>query len=192
MQSERLRILNLLAAGKLTAEQAEQLLQALDGAEDEPRSPAGEAAPAMPARPHWLERLRRFWALPTLLGAALMGLALVGVSGSGFWVVVCLRLPVLVLGLLSGLFGLSLRTSTWVHVRVLQPPGEWPRRITVALPLPLRTFIVLVRLFGWLLPLEAAALERLLRALGEIRADGTPLRVEVQDADGELVEVFVG
>jgi len=50
----------------------------------------------------------------------------------------------------------------------------------------------LVRMFGWALPLETASLERFLRALRDIRHDGTPLRVEVQEADGEMVEVFVG
>lgn len=189
MQAERLRILNLLAAGRLTVEQAERLLQALHRRADETSPPP---APTMPERPYRLERMRRFWLLPILLGGGLATVAGFGFPGSGVGALVCVRLPAFALGVLLGLFGLGLRASTWVHVRVHQPEGEWPRHITVLLPLPLSTLIALVRLFGWLLPLEAPAVEALLRVLGDLRKDGTPLRVEVQDADGDLVEVFVG
>ncbi|HJS28374.1 MAG TPA: hypothetical protein VJ768_02045, partial [Anaerolineales bacterium] len=70
-----------------------------------------------------------------VLGAFLLLLA-VQFSVAGFWYF-CLGIP-FIIGFLILLLGVYSRSSRWLHIRIQQPPGEFPSKISVSLPLPIR------------------------------------------------------
>ncbi|RME08723.1 MAG: hypothetical protein D6803_00490, partial [Anaerolineae bacterium] len=84
--------------------------------------------------------------------------------------------------------------SPWLHLRVQQPPGEFPRRIVISLPLPIRPLAWALRRFGRWIPLrDATALDELLLALDQAAREGEALFVEVDEGeDAEKVTVYLG
>lgn len=199
---EKERVLEMVAQGKITPEEAMGLIKALEAGADEPD--AGEAgggsglgAGSGGEFEAVRARARRFSALPLWSGTGLTVLAaywlftLVRDAQYGLWFACAwfpLALGILLLALASGGFG-----ARWVYVDVEQGTGEWPERLTFGLPLPLG-------LVGWLLrafrghlrgrwDLETGAiLEALAAATWE-----TPLVVDVEDdEDGDRVRVYIG
>ncbi len=148
--------------------------------------------------PFNVEKWQRWWLYfmwagiaVTVLGGILMYLALQA-SGTGFWFA-CAWAPFL-LGIAVMLLALSSRTAKWLHLRVQQPPGEWPSTIAISFPLPLRLAAWFVRTFGRYIPqLEQAGLDQVLLALGENTSPQAPFYIEVEEGeDGERVEIYIG
>jgi SHOCT-like domain len=134
-----------------------------------------------------------FWtgAAVMIFGALLLALA-IEYSAAGFWYF-CAAVPFL-LGLGVLFLGWYSRTSRWIHIRVRQPPGEWPTNIALSMPLPIRPTAWFVRVFGrWIPQLDATGLDELITALDQSTTPENPLFVQVQDdEDGEEVEIFIG
>jgi hypothetical protein len=110
-----------------------------------------------------------------------------------FWMS-CVWLPLL-LGIAIMVFGVGGRTARWLHVRVNTGEDEWPRRIAISLPLPLRTSAWLVRLFGGFIPgLDEipVPLYEAIMALQDSLTPEDPLYVHVDEPDGAQVEVYIG
>lgn len=85
------------------------------------------------------------------------------------------------------------RTAPWLHVRVHQRPGETPQKIAISFPLPIRLAGWGLRTFGHYIPnMEGVDLEGVMKAIDESAKDGTPFFVDVDDEDGERVQVFIG
>jgi hypothetical protein len=98
-------------------------------------------------------------------------------------------------GILVILIGWASRTARWLHVRVNTGQDEWPRRVAISLPLPLRTSAWLMRTFGHYIPgLDdlPIPLHEAILALQDSLTPDDPLYVKVDDSDGERVEVFIG
>ena len=86
------------------------------------------------------------------------------------------------------------RTSRWLHVRVNTGNTEWPHKIAISFPIPIRLTAWLLRTF---VPkasqLRNTSLDELILALNENTSDSRPLYVDVTDGDkGERVQVFLG
>jgi len=211
-QDEREQILKMVADGKITAEEALKLMQALD------ESPAEETAEivATPLPEEYKEekeepkpqpdpeftkkvnRFRRLWLIPltvgivlTVLGAWWMYTAMLS-SGYGFWFL-CAWFPFL-LGVLIVTLGAISKTSRWIYVNVEQKPGESPRRIVFAFPIPSPLLRWGIRNFGHNIPPEHRdTADIAMKAIFE--EDGAftePLYVDVHDEDGEHVQVYIG
>lgn len=181
---------------------------AADDSRSEPGSPAAEESsePAgaeyeddgfvPPAAPGvW----RYFWLLSLAAGVAITSLSgflvFAGTRGdwNGFWMA-CVWLPLL-LGISVIVFSWSSRTARWVHVRVKTGQDEWPRRIAISLPLPLRTAAWFMRYFGRFIPgLDDVPLpiDEAIMALQQSVRPEDPLYVHVQDSGGEEVQVYIG
>jgi hypothetical protein len=134
-----------------------------------------------------------FWtgAAVMFLGAFLL-LTAAQLSASGFWYF-CAGIPFL-FGLLILLLGVYSRSSRWIHIRIQQPPGEFPSKISLSFPLPIRPAVWFIRVFKrWIPGLDSTGLDELIIALGNNATPETPLYVQVQDdEDGEQVEVYIG
>ena len=210
--NDRLRILEKIEHGEISAEEGWQRLQDLNGADlqadeeflEAERFPGAAALPpaAMPESggmqppPPDFSRWRSLWAIPmwvgigfTILFAYLMSQA--AAAGSVFWML-CVSLP-FALGVLLIVIGWSSRTARWLHLRVQQPPGETPQRIVISVPLPLRFAGWIVRTFrGRIKGMEGIDVEGMLAAVGSNTSPATPLYIEVDEGNGERVQIYIG
>jgi hypothetical protein len=122
-----------------------------------------------------------------------MGAGIATMSG---WWWLCAG-PLLLIGIALLIVGVVSIRSPWIHIRVDTGQDEWPRRIVISLPLPLRFSGWVLRQFGhWMPGLGETGVDELLLALDTFE-DGfspeSPLFIEVEDGeDGERVEVYLG
>ena len=210
--NERLKILEMIQQGTITAQEGLKLIEALGETEDNldqeyllakakleggPDPEVGDEFDPQPAVED-LEKWKKWWIVPfwigvglTVLGGALMYWAWFAKGISlGFilaWIPFLIGVGVLVLGWNS-------RTGPWLHLRIQQKPGEKPRRIFISLPLPIRFFAWILRTFGNLIPgLNATGVDEIILALGESSRAETPLFINVNEGDqGEQVKIYIG
>ncbi|MDT8304887.1 MAG: hypothetical protein RRC07_03030 [Anaerolineae bacterium] len=180
METERQRIMAMVAAGTISAEEGDELLRAM-GAGTVGREPPTDLP------------LRHDWEIP--FGAGLVisffGIASLlrrerGIFASlGAW-------ATLLLGLLVTGVGLSGRSSPWLHVRVQQKEGA-NVHISFPVPLPLAEALLgLARPYvdeetGRYLDGASEFLQTL--RVGDARE---PFSVEIEGDDGEQVLIYLG
>ena len=147
-----------------------------------------------------IEKWRRWWMIPlwigvgiTIIGSLLMFWAYQS-SGFGFWFV-CSWLPFLLgVGVMAMAWGS--RSARWLHLRVQQEPGEWPRTIAFSFPLPLRFAGWVLRTFSYFIPKVNDVdidFDEMIQVLETSTNSDTPLYVEVDEGDGgEIVQIYIG
>jgi hypothetical protein len=230
--NEHTRILAMIEAGQLSVEQGLRLLEAMQagpsGEEtpEEPTDPAWQAAdspapqeavaeepPPVDPQPESapplpdLGRWRRYWLIPFLIGCAVMMLGATwmynayAASGAGVWFA-CAWLPFL-LGVAILALGWGSRTLPWLHLRVDQPPGEWPPRIAFSFPLPLDLGAWFLRAFGDRLGKRLAGfnlgkltpeqVSQMLQTFKKTVTPETPVYIEVDEGENEeKVLIYIG
>jgi hypothetical protein len=232
-ENERLRILEMIDNGLISASEGIKLLDALQG-EDEAASVSNPAAPvaqlsasqpevearlqgasqvepaiivedlpeneapaAHPEINESIDKWRKWWWVPMWVGIAvtvssgiLMFLAWQA-GGYSFWFA-CSWFPFL-LGVAVMALAWSSRTARWLHLRVHQPSGEWPQKIAISIPLPLRLTAWFFRTFGRHIPnMQNTSIDEIIMAL-EHTSNQAPFYVEVDEGErGERVEIFIG
>lgn len=196
---ERRKILQMVADGKISAEEAATLMRSLEeSAEDEiqvieaePAS-SGERVSA-PEFDQIRERARLFAWIPLGVGIILTILtswwmfSIQQKSGLSFWFF-CMSMP-----FLFGVFLIALSgASRWLYVNVDRSrQSDGPKNITLAFPLPLG-------LAGWFLKnfgshLQWDHVDEILTAVLAAKTATEPLIVNVDEGDGgERVQVFIG
>jgi hypothetical protein len=106
----------------------------------------------------------------------------------------CAWLPFL-LGVAVMALAWSSRTSRWLHLRIhqKQKPGEWPQKITLSFPLPLRLTTWALRTFGRYFPqLKNSGVDELILALGKNTSPDNPFYLEVDEGEaGERVQIYI-
>ncbi len=211
MNETRLRVLQMLQDGTITAVEAQELLDALDAgetavpelltakAEPDPEPLTGDII--TPEPPPDMARFRRFWQIPFFISLAFL-------LGSGLWLrslyqrsdgaitlgFVCVWSIFIFTVLLTAL-ALFSRQSPWVHVRVKEQHG---RRIAISLPIPMglaQWGINIAR--GFVSDSTQASLNMAAEFLAEARHNlgqpgADPLIVSVDDDDGDQVRVYIG
>ncbi len=237
-ESERTKILEMIADGTISAEDGVKLLDALDDASEMSASSEEAASPVLtesptnfneeipddfgsndigqqyedvlepdeiyhpdpipsPPDPEEIKKWKRWWVIPmwigvgvTVIGGLLMYSAFAA-SGVGFWFA-CAWFPFM-LGVLVMALAWSSRTSPWLHIRVHQRPGQTPQKIAFSFPLPIRFAGWGLKTFGHHIPnMDGVDLSGVMQALDDSAKDGTPFFVDVDDDDGERVQVFIG
>lgn len=147
--------------------------------------------------PEEAQKWRRFWSVPLWIG---VGFIVVGAflmyysqqsAGIGLWFL-CAWVPFL-LGLAFVVIAWQSRNSAWLHLRIKQPPGEWPQTIALSLPLPLGITAWFIRTFRPFIPhMDDIALDEVLLALQDTTSKESPFYIQVDDEDGEHVEIYIG
>lgn len=212
MQEERRRILEMLQAGTISAEEAAALMEAMGDAEPDTALapvPTTEAPSAFPTEEEQAEEeiiiiekptpsLDEFsppWGLPFGLGLGLLmlGIGVLWVMGylgqmSFFWFF-CGLIPIgwaVVLVLVAAWLAWGL----WLHVRVESADGG---RVRLHIPLPPFGLAVWgLRLAGRFVPrFRESALDEVLEAMQGEWKRGERMVVNVED-DGDYVEVVIG
>jgi uncharacterized integral membrane protein len=201
---ERRKILQMVADGKITAEEAAKLMRTLDqSAEEEIEvieavSGSGSGANAAAEFDQVRKRAMRFAMIPLWVGVILTVLSAWWMfsiqqnAGLNFWFF-CMSMPLL-LGILLIALGAGSGTSRWLYVNVDRThQTEWPRNITIALPLPLG-------LVGWFLKnfgshiegLKNTTVDEVLMAISATKSVTEPLIIHADGGNGERVQVFIG
>ncbi len=214
--SERQQILKMIQDGKITAAEGLTLMQALEEspAEAEPAAlpagdsitepvqsptPIGESEEEQTQREAFfarkVKRFRRLWVIPLsfgvllTVGAAYWMYSALEKAGMGFWFF-CASLP-LALGILVTALAFSSRASRWLYLNVKQKPGEKPSRIVISFPMNLVTW--LFRVFGGAMPgKEREKAGMVMDAFQQSISSDEPVLIEVNEADGEHVQVYIG
>jgi len=168
-------------------------------------NPVGTSAEPNPAPgtdkveviPEEAQKWRRFWSIPLWIG---IGFIVVGAflmyyaqqsAGIGVWFL-CAWVPFLI-GLAFVVIAWQSRNSAWLHLRITQAPGEWPRTIAFSLPLPLGLTAWIIRTFRPFIPhMDDIALDEVLLALQDTTTKETPFYIQVDEEDGEHVEIYIG
>lgn len=171
-----------------------------------PPSSSGMAAPVapgatdnqpedLPFNPR-LKKWQGWWRIPLGIGViatVLTGLLMYSIynaSGFGFWFA-CSWFPFLLSVAILALAGAS-RSAHWLHVRVHQPPGQRPQNIAISFPIPLTLMAWFLRTFRSKIPkMEGVNPDEMILALHHVTPD-KPFYVEVNEDDGERVEVYIG
>jgi hypothetical protein len=203
MSQEQIKVLQMIAEGIISAEEGERLLRVLEATDDVESGPnlmvpsdtepeVGEPVPEpttpQPTKPHWA----RFWLYPTVIGGvlALLGLRYTilaaGDTISGWWLL--LTLPGLILGLLLFLLGWLIRYSYWLHLRI----KDENTNIKISLPLPLSWIRWGIKIARPFVPkLAEVATDDVLDVMAETLLEDS-FSVEVQEVDGEHVQIYYG
>jgi hypothetical protein len=209
---ERRKILQMVADGKISAEEAATLMRAIEeSAEGEAVSAEPEVIEFGPASggerseaPEIDEvrrRANRFSGAFLWIGILITVLTawwMFGIqqnSGLNFWFY-CLGMP-LTFGILMIALGAGSRTSCWLYVNVDRSRSkdqDGPRHISLAFPLPLGFAAWFIRTFGNRIDrLKDTNLDDVVNAIALTKNIKDPLIVHVDDADdGERVQVFIG
>jgi hypothetical protein len=186
--SEQLRILELIEAGEISAEEGARRLGALAEAAETTKPPEPPAAPR-PALVRWLWQ-GAFWTGVALLAGGGLLMASVysqgGATGGLVWGWI-----LFIFGVLVTLLGWWLQRAHWLSVRVRQSKGP---NVTIALPMPLTLTAWALRIARpFVSELEETRADELLLALRDEIRNGNPFFVEVNDEeDGEHVQVYFG
>jgi hypothetical protein len=202
---ERKKILQMVADGKISAEEAATLMRALDeSAEEEvqvfePAPSFGSEKIDAPEFDQVRRRAMRFSGAFLAIGViftVLSAWAMFGIqknNGLNFWFF-CMTMP-LFLGILLTILGAGSRTSRWMYVNVDRlHQTEFPRNITIAFPLPLGLVAWFLKNFGNNISgLKKTNVDEIIQAIAMAKNISEPLIVNVDDSDdGEKVQVFIG
>lgn len=216
---ERRKILQMVADGKISAEEAATLMRALDASNVEeasaemeiievrPASSAEGAGSSYQEKSHAPEldavrmRAHRFSGAFLWIGTivtVLIAWWMFNVqqnSGLNFWFF-CLSLP-LTLGILLIALGAGSRTSRWLYVNVDRSQSkdqDGPRKISLAFPLPLGFASWFLRTVGrHIEELRDKNVDAIADTIALAKNMTEPLIVHVDDdSDGTQVQVFIG
>jgi hypothetical protein len=99
------------------------------------------------------------------------------------------------LGMILIVIGATSRSSRWMYVNVDRShQEEWPKHITLALPLPLGLVSWFLANFGSHIDgLNRTSVDEIIQAIAMTKHVNEPLIVNVDEGnDGEKVQVFIG
>ena len=147
-----------------------------------------------------VEKWRRWWLIPLSFGVGISAVAGAFMlwtfqnAGFSFWFL-CTSI-FFIFGVVILVLAVQSRNARWLHLRVKQKPGERPRTIAFSFPLPLRLASWLMRVFGRLMPhmghTNPEDIFMALNAVDETVSIENPIYINVDDEDGEKVEIFIG
>lgn len=197
---DRMRILQMIEDGQISAAEGLQLLTALPAEEPTvipppPPRPRPTPSPTPPEFSYW----RNWWLIPfgigvgiVVLGASLMAWAYNASGGLSFWFA-CAAFP-FTIGVIVMALAAASRASKWIHIRIKSQKGKGPRNLALSFPLPVRPVAWFIRTFGQQIPaLQRTAVDEMLLALDESATGDNPVYVDVHDEDdGEHVQVYIG
>ena len=201
METNRLEILNKVKAGEISVEEGARLLNSLESKPGPEALPLPGDAVMQEASPEDLseagvERYRNWWLYPLWVGLGILifasGLMSWGYTSGQFFWFYCAWLPLL-LGLLVIVLSAWSRRARWLHVRVNENKPEKSTNIKISFPLPTGIAGWFLRTFGSSIPKlkEKGIAERVLPLIDTLENSTEPVVIEVNDKEGEKVQVYI-
>ena len=199
------QILQMLEEGRITAEEANQLLSAI-GPDQEVGEVSGEAVlkPVIDSEagtepPLNTDGFRnRFWRIPLLIALGSLLLSAIGLTlmyqaaGQVAFIGFLCVWSFFLLALLASVFLLLIRKAPWLHVRIQEQDGQ---RFAISLPLPLSLANWGIRAARYFVPQDQVAyLETAGAFIDEMKnsPEREPIIIDVDDDDGDKVQVYIG
>lgn len=208
---ERRNILQMVAEGKISAEEAAALMRAMDDDGEDEASAEPEVIEAGPvfsgerseapeidevrSRAHRFSSAFLWIGILVTVFMAWWMFSIQQNAGLNFWFY-CLSMP-LAFGIMLIALGAGSKTSRWLYVnvdRTRSKDQDGPRRISLAFPLPLGFAAWFIRTFGSRIEgLKNTNVDDVVQAIALAKNIKDPLIVHVDDTDGgERVQVFIG
>ena len=207
---ERRKILQMVADGKISAEEAATLMRALDEDQSveeqveiiEARSTPNQERSEAPELNEVRRRASRFSSAILSIGIlftvffAWVMFAIQQNAGLNFWFY-CFAMPLFLGILLIGL-GAGSKSSRWLYVNVDRSESkkgkDGPKKISLAFPLPIGLAGWFLKTFGHRIDgLKNTNVDDVIQVLSMTKNITDPLIIHVDDADdGEKVQVFIG
>lgn len=197
MDPKWLEILEKVKSGEVSVADAEQSLgnmnQPAGHAESVEVFPKHSPEEEEAAFNNRLKEWRRWWLYPFVIGLVIVviGASLMtwGYSSQLLFWVSCSWVP-LVLGVVILSAAAWSSQARWVHVRVKDPQEN--SKVSISLPIPLGLASLSLRLFGSRIPpFKDQDLNAVLPALDILRKNHDPIVVEVNEKNGEQVQVYI-
>jgi SHOCT-like domain len=155
-----------------------------------------EELPPAPSFDPKAAKWRGWWRIPLWIGVIatiLTGILLYTIYNAGgfnFWFA-CAWFPFMLSVAIIALAWAS-RSAHWLHVRVHQRPGERPQNIAISLPIPLTLMAWGLRTFRSKIPnIQGMNPDEMILTLKHVSPE-QPFYVEVNEDNGERVEVYIG
>jgi hypothetical protein len=176
-----------------------EVIEAGAGSRRRPERVEGSRANETPEFEEVRKRAMRWAMIPLWIGVFVTILSAWGMysiqqsAGYNFWFF-CLGMP-LFLGILLTVLGAGGIGSRWIYVNVDRTQAhDWPKNITIALPLPLGLVSWFLKNFGTYIDgLKKTTVDEVVMAIAMTRSVREPLIINVDDGDdGERVQVFIG
>jgi hypothetical protein len=202
MESDRLEILNKVKAGEISIEEGAERLKRLESEPAEDFMTAPISGPVLqPASSEDLSDFERkafqnWWLYPFWLGLGILvfaaGLMSWGYTTGRFFWFFCSWLP-LSLGVLVIILSAWSRQARWLHVRVNETSDEKQTRINFSFPIPTGAAGWVLRTFGSAIPQlrEKGVMDSVLPLLDTLGSSREPMVVEVNEKDGERVQIYI-
>lgn len=140
-----------------------------------------------------ISRWKQWWTYPMYIGIAVVVLAALWMNSAyqnssyGFWFF-CSWVPLALGILLISLSWLS-QKGPWIHVRVRGKKDN----VAISMPAPLGLAGWALRTFGHHIPnLDKTSVDEIITALDQSIKSNAPLYINVDEEDGDHVEVFIG
>ena len=204
MSEERLKVLDMLRAGQITADQAEQLLANLG---DEPLTepddhqviilPKGDKRgitydPKLPDPK--LPDPKNLWLIPVFTGLGILGFfGFIMTVFSAFLVYVCFS-PFILLGMGLTAIGVMSRSSHWIHIRIQEKSRS---RLKISLPFPIMMTSWVVTLLQPFIArrvndvdLQSLDFAGMVRQMGDELSPENPIMVAI-DGDDDQVLIYI-
>ncbi len=206
--SEREHVLRMIEDGKISAEEGLRLMQALEstpldedaapeliGETPAPPPPASDDATQRAFQAH-INKLRRLWLIPLLLGIAItipcawwmFQNVQTGLNG---WFIFPFFFFLAGVGLIA--LGAGSRTARWLYLDLKEPRGADFRRIHFAFPIPTGLIRWGMQTFGHQMPARQRSMaDQVLEAIFESDVLNAPLVLDVKEEDGQHVRLYIG
>lgn len=202
METDRLKILNKVKAGEISIEEGSRLLGSIEGDSQRSADVASSTGPVVQeASPEdlseaGLTRYRNWWLYPLWIGLGLLvfssGLMSWAYSSRTFFWFYCSWLPLL-LSLLVIVLAAWSRQARWLHLRVDEQSETKSSHIKLSFPIPTGLAAWFFRTFGASIPAlkEKGIPESVLPLLDTLGNSREPMVVEVNEKDGQKVQVYI-
>ena len=191
---ERLKILEMLQAGTISADEAEKLLMGSEArtAPDDNQAiitPLGANRGATATKD--VPQFKNFWQWIFATGSAIfLFFGLIVASVTTFLTLLCLG-PVMMVGFGLAAVGLWSRSSHWIHIRINSRNGD---KVKLSLPFPIMFTSLIMRFVQPFIKHQTGDVDlgkiniaALIREMGDALSAENPLVVSVNDDDDQVL-----
>jgi len=199
--AERRKVLEMIESGKISAAEGLHLMNILMDIDDEPQSEEANSpqqTSSDAANYSLSQKWKWLWYILLWMGILLVvlgGIAMFyAITTTGFSVWFILAWLPFIAGALWIIFAWECRSAHWLYLHIHQRAGEKHGNFSLGLPLPLRFFYWLLRIFGdKISQKQKAIIDQLIQSLETQISSKNPIFIDINEyEDGKRVQLVIG